>query len=261
MVTASQPSYVPALRMKAGELAGLRDLAPDVADRVLPRVIVPPLEERDGALQAPLFKVEDGPNIADALAAHWWGRNVFVEATHLFPDLGREEVGNWLPDMFERARRAGVPAIPLVTLSDLAAGSRDAYQAACGTGPVRLGVVVSSGDLVSRDALDPLLHHLEAMGLAPADCSVIADFADADFARPEIVAPIIGGALETLQELGPWRQVVFQGTNYPDRNPADAGGSCTVPGTSGGHGAKRCASTRRRPNTCCSATTPRTARP
>jgi hypothetical protein len=49
MAAAILPSYVPALRMKAGELAGLRNLAPDVASRVLPRMIVPPREERDEA--------------------------------------------------------------------------------------------------------------------------------------------------------------------------------------------------------------------
>ena len=46
---------------------------------------------------------------------------------------------------------------------------------------------------------------------------------------PEIVAPIISGALETLQEVGLWQQLVFQGTNYPDRNPAEPGASYTVP--------------------------------
>ena len=85
-----------------------------------------------------------------------------------------------------------------------------------------------SGDLVGRDALLPLLDHLDAMGLSPADCAVIADFADTEFSQPEIVAPIIGGALDLLQDLGLWRLVVFQGTNYPARNPADAGGSSTV---------------------------------
>ena len=69
------------------------------------------------------------------------------------------------------------------------------------------------------------------MGLSPGECSIIVDFGGAasDFARPEIVAPIIGGALETLQELGPWRQIKFQGTNYPDKHPAESGGSCMVP--------------------------------
>ena len=228
MEIATQPSYVPALRMKTGELAGLRDLAPDVAARVLPRIIVPPPEERDDALQAQLFETEDSPNIADALAAHWRGRSALVDATHLIPDLGREAVGRWLPRMFARAQRAGVPAVPLVALADLTADSREAYREACGAGPVRFAIVVSAGELVSRDVLVPLLRHLEAMRLSPSDCSIIADFSDSDFTDADIVAPIIGGALELLQEMGVWGQVVFQGTNYPDRNPAEPGGSYQV---------------------------------
>ena len=231
MASVTQPSYVPALRMKAGELAGLRDLAPDVADRVLPRMVVPPPGERDEAFEAQLFKVKDEPNVADALAVHWRGRGALVEATHLLPEFGREEVGRWLPRMLERARRAGVPAIPLVASADLTVDTRGAYRNACALGPIRLGIVVPSGDLVGRDGLLPLLDHLTAMGLSPSDCAVIADFADAEFGQPEIVAPVIGGALELLQEVGLWRLVVFQGTNYPDRNPADHGGSCVVPRT------------------------------
>ena len=224
-----QPSYVPALRMKAGELAGLRDLAADVADRVLPRIIIPPIEERDQGLQGQLFKAENDPNIAEALAAHWQVRPVLVEATYLLPELGRESIGLWLPKMFERARRAGVPAIPLVALTDLTTDSRDAYRAACGTGPVRLGIIVSYADLGSHSALYLLLTQLQAMRLSPADCSIVVDFAGSDFSRPEIVAPVVGAALEMLQEAGLWRQVIFQGTNFPTKNPAEPGGSCAVP--------------------------------
>ena len=228
MFNSIQPSYVPALRMKAGELSGLRGLAPDVADRVLPRMVVPPPGERDQDLEVQLFKFLHEPNVADALVAHWRGRGVLLEATYLLPEFGREAVGRWLPRMFDRARRAGVPAIPLVASADLTTDTRGGYKTACVPGPLRLGVVVPSGDLVGRDALLPLLDHLDAMGLSPADCAVIADFADTEFSQPEIVAPIIGGALDLLQDLGLWRLVVFQGTNYPARNPADAGGSSTV---------------------------------
>ncbi|GAB0113337.1 beta family protein [Acidisoma sp. C75] len=231
MASATQPSYVPALRMKSGELGGLRALASDVADRVLPRMVVPPAGERDQALEAQLFKLEDEPNIADALAAHWRGRSVLVDATYLLRELGRETVGRWLPRMLERARHASVPAIPMIASADLTIETRGAYQAACASGPVRLGIVVPSGHLVGRDELLPLLDHLSSMGLSPADCAIVADFADAEFSQPEIVAPIIGGALELLQELGLWRMVIFQGTNYPDKNPASAGGSHLVPRT------------------------------
>ena len=65
---------------------------------------------------------------------------------------------------------------------------------------------------------------LRNLGLTAAECVVIADFERSEFAEPAIVAPIIGGALETLQELGLWQQIIFQGSNYPDKNPAPDGG-------------------------------------
>ena len=43
-----------------------------------------------------------------------------------------------------------------------------------------------------------------------------------------IVAPIIGGALETLQDMGLWQQIIFQGSNYPDKNPAPENGGVEI---------------------------------
>lgn len=225
----TQPIYVPALRMKAGELSGLRGLASDVADRILPRIVVPPLAERDQGLQAQLFETETQPNIASALASHWRGRGVFVDATHLLSECGCDSVETWLPNMLERVRDADVIAVPLVAFRDLTIHTRKAYQAACAPGPIRIAVVINSSDLVDRDGLSPLLNHLAAMELSPSDCAVIADFADSEFGQAEIVAPIIEGALQLLQDLGVWRLLVFQGTNYPDHNPATAGNHSIIP--------------------------------
>ena len=85
MFNSIQPSYVPALRMKAGELSGLRGWRADVADRVLPRMVVPPPGERDQDLEVQLFEFVHEPNVADALVAHWRGRGVLLEATYLLP--------------------------------------------------------------------------------------------------------------------------------------------------------------------------------
>ena len=64
---------------------------------------------------------------------------------------------------------------------------------------------------------------MASLELNASDCAVLADFAGAEFSNPAIVAPIIGGALETLQEIGPWRHIIFQGTHYPEVNPAKDG--------------------------------------
>jgi hypothetical protein len=70
---------------------------------------------------------------------------------------------------------------------------------------------------------------VDRLGLAPEDCLVIADFHDADFANAERVAPVIAGVLEMLQASAPWQQIVFQGTNFPEKNPAEPGLHAMVP--------------------------------
>ena len=93
--------YSPALRMKAGELMGLSDLASDVADCIIPRLIVPPPAERKGELEPKFLAEERFPDISKALSIHWPLRNVFVEATQIVSEFDRNRLGLWLPRMFE----------------------------------------------------------------------------------------------------------------------------------------------------------------
>jgi hypothetical protein len=69
---------------------------------------------------------------------------------------------------------------------------------------------------------------LETMKLIPDQCVIIVDFHDADLSEPSIVAPIIAGTLEYLQLSARWQQVVFQGTNFPDKNPAEQNSNVLV---------------------------------
>jgi hypothetical protein len=57
---------------------------------------------------------------------------------------------------------------------------------------------------------------------------VIVDFHDADLSLPDVVEPIIGGALEYLRSAAPWQHVIFQGTNFPEKNPAEPNSSYLV---------------------------------
>ena len=230
MIVPAKPLYVPALRMKAGELLGVRDLAPDIANCIVPRMIVPPFEERDEGLQARLFTSDALPDVSGLLSAHWMNRDVLLEATYLLDEFGRDRMGHWFPKMFDMARKAQVRAIPLVALDDLHADGIAAYKAALSQeGVVRFGLVVSSGDLADNEQIKRGVGMLDRLGLTPEQCVIIADFHDADFSQPDFVAPVIGGVLETLQSLARWQQIIFQGTNYPEKNPAESGSYYVVP--------------------------------
>jgi hypothetical protein len=229
MLQLYKPIYCPALRMKAGELAGVRELAPDVAACTLPRFIVPPRSERDET-QPQLFIIDNAPDISVALARHWADRRAFIDATYLIDEYGRDRLAAWLPQMFERARRARVRAVPMASLRDLGQKEAEAFRAALNPDDqVRIGIRVSSGDMVGPEFLAAINGALDRIGLTSRECAVLADFHDSDFSAPELVAPIISGALESLQDVGHWQSIIFQGTHFPEKNPADHGSRSVWP--------------------------------
>jgi hypothetical protein len=216
--------------MKMGELAGIRELAPVVADYVLPRFIVPPIGERDGAQEQLFQSAHAVPDVGGLLARHWVLRRAFIDVTFLIDERGRDSLTTWLPEMFARARSLNVDAIPFARLSDLNDGAIEGFKLAIAeTDDLKFGIGVLSGEMVGSDFSSRLTSALEQLGAQVTDCAVFADFSDADFSDPDLVAPIIGGALEALQEIGLWQHIVFQGTNYPETNPAAPGTTLVWP--------------------------------
>ncbi|WP_293646838.1 beta family protein [Sphingopyxis sp. RIFCSPHIGHO2_12_FULL_65_19] len=227
-----KPIYAPALRMKAGELIGVGDLAADIAGRILPRMIVPPPNERDDALQTKIPMAEPVPDISHALAPVWSKKPVLIDSGYLLDEFGRDRMSSWLPHMFERARKADVWAIPSASLSDLGALEIAAFKDALNDdAAIKFGLTVSSSDLADRAGLQRAVDVLEQLDIDAAQCVVTVDFHDADLSQPDFVAPIIGAALDDLQALALWQSIVFQGTNYPEKNPADPNGHYIVPRT------------------------------
>lgn len=222
--------YSPALRMKAGELMGLHDLAPDIADCIVPRLIVPPPTERKGELEPQLLDGQRFPDVCKALTAHWPSRRVFLESSYLLTEFGRDRLAAWLPRMFDSARSAGARPIPLVTASDLMETELASYRSAIDTTEaVKFGIIFSFDEIADFERINSVMMLVENLGLQPEDCVVIADFRGAEFSDPDIVAPIITGVLDTLRMSARWRQIVFQGTNYPEENPALPAQSEVVP--------------------------------
>lgn len=221
----SQVLYCPALRMKAGELNGVRELAPDVAAHVLPRFIVPPLCERDDD-QPKLFLLDNIPDVGGLLSRHWLNRPAIIDSTYLISERGSDNLASWLPQMFRRARSLHVRAIPMARLADLGALEMDAFKESIeNADDLKFCICVNSGEMVGTEFGVTLSRAVEQLGLQAVDCAVIADFSDSDFSAPDLVAPILGGALELLQDLGQWRHIIFQGTHYPEKNPAEHGAS------------------------------------
>lgn len=214
--------YSPALRMKKGELEGLRELRSDVAACILPRLIVPPASERKSTSQEELFDLGDEcPDVGGILSKYWPRRNVLIDITYLIEELGTDNLSHWLPRLFARSRSLEVAAIPCIHLADLERIDAAAFRQTINSGmELKLGLCILSGAMADVGLHARIEAALIALGIAMADCVVIVDFSDSDLSDPGLVAPVIQGALEQLQEIGQWQRIVYQGTHYPDKNPA-----------------------------------------
>lgn len=214
--------YVPALRMKKGELEGLRALRPDVAACVLPRLIIPPAGERESSSQEDLFGLgDDAPDIGGILSKYWRRRDVLIDITYLIDEYQAAELSSWLPALFSRAKSLDIDAVLCINLTDLEKVDtlvlKQVIERRAG---LKLGLVVSSTDMTDFQLQSRIQHALSALSLAISECAVLADFSEADLTDPELVFPIIQATLEQLQEIGQWRHIIFQGTHYPEKNPA-----------------------------------------
>lgn len=214
-----------ALRMKKGELEGLFNLRDDVADCVIPMLIVPPAKDRSSSSQESLFAASNSlPDVGGVLFKYWMHRAAFVDPRVLFKEYGAHGAVNWLPALFGRARNLGVLAIPVASLVTLETMGTAGFKAAIPFGEeLMFGLSIQSGDMTDPSLAARIQTALAGLGLKPSQCAVIADFTDADLSQPSLVAPIIRGSLEQLQGLGQWQMIVFLGTHYPEKNPAKPG--------------------------------------
>lgn len=219
--------YSPALRMKEGELLALGRLSEDVARYVLPRLIVPPARERGGSSPM-LFAAARQPDISSVLAANWLNLPALIDVSYIIEEFGRANLVEWLPAMFSTARNRGGRPIPLLHLSSVDDVQISAFKASIAFHEkMKVGICVAQAEvdpLAPRDLVLRIHDVLARLGVSIGDCAIIVDFAEAEFGDPNIVAPIIGAALETIRDIGAWAKIIFQGTHYPDKNPAPDGG-------------------------------------
>lgn len=225
MTSRSRAIYIPSLRMKKGELEGLRALRSDVAACIVPLLVIPPLRDRDSAGQENLFPPSEPiPDVGGILSRFWPRRPTFVDPSVLLKEHGLENCANWLPGIFSRAFNLGVIAIPVASLADIEAVGASVFRELLPWDHVlKLGLRIQSGEMTDEDLPKRIAAVLSDLGLTPQACAVFSDFSDADISEHQFVAPIIRASLEQLQELGNWKIISFQATHYPEKNPAKAG--------------------------------------
>jgi hypothetical protein len=169
------------------------------------------------------------PDVGGTLSKYWLQREAFLDLTYLLKEHGYENAVNWLPNIFNRARSLNVKAVPAADLTDLEQINPEAFTAILPVGRLKFGLRILSAEMTDPSLDERIQNALSKLGLLASDCAIFADFSDADLSDQSLVAPIIRSALEQFQEFGQWQHIVFQGTNYPDKNPAQPGQTSVQP--------------------------------
>jgi hypothetical protein len=212
--------YLPSLQLKQGEYFGLARLAVDVADRVVPRLIIPPPKERDPEKSRELTFDEIIHLTGRRIGEHWPMRAAFLDPHYLFSAFRESDSKEWLPRMFNVARNANANPIPVATLEELLGPQCEAFRLVINRGAQRhLALRIQYSEI--DDALLPKVRQaLTIAGTDPSNCTIMLDFSEADMSNIEDIAEFAVSSFENVQAIGRWQEIVFQATNFPEKNPA-----------------------------------------
>ena len=87
---------------------------------------------------------------------------------------------------------------------------------------------LSLSDL-QRTKLKSVVHErLIRIVAKPSDCFLLMDFSEADLTNADDFSNFAHAWMLRLQQIGTWRRIVIQATNYPERNPAAPNSSFRV---------------------------------
>jgi hypothetical protein len=229
MLPVDVQTYAPVLRLKEGEYKALGELVPSVSEHILPHFVLPPPKDRDPELGRAL-EPEEMPFIyGRRVGAFWPRRTCLIDPRFLFSKLGTEESVDWLPLLLKFATAAEARAIPVATLEDLEGPSLAGFHKAVLNFSHCIALRITLDDLGRPDLRSRIHRGLLSLVLKPSECVLILDFSNAELSAPEMVAEITLGAYQSVMEIGLWGRVIWQGTSYPESNPAAAGGVALLP--------------------------------
>lgn len=209
--------YRPALRFKQGEYLAAARIPREIQKYIEPYFIIPPPKERDPEKGGPLTAEEVAQLTGERLGKHWPLYRAYLDPQYVMPLL--REGG--LTRMFQIAQARNPNLVPAVTLSQL---QNPVWQKLLRPNVPRVAIHLPFEQL-DRDAL---LAGLRALNCRAEDADVFLDFTGAPFAMEDVAASV-AGQFDALAEIAPWRHIIFQGSAFPFKNPADEGKDVAVP--------------------------------
>lgn len=203
--------YFPALRFKKGEYLALANLQPDIQKLVEPRFVIPPPREYDHELERIPTVDEIAYMTGERIGKNWPVRRAFLDAHFIAKHLDSDAIRK----IFRIAQGRNPAIVPVARLSDLTSRLYNEFMQRSG---LRIAVLVKYEEV----EVDAIRAALESAGVRASECVLFIDFSGAPL-DPEIAAGSIAGMFDLADQVGRWRRIIFQGSNFPSKNPADHG--------------------------------------
>jgi hypothetical protein len=209
--------YRPALRFKQGEYLAAARIPRGIQKYIEPYFIIPPPKERDPEKGGPLTAEEIAQLTGERLGKHWPLYRAYLDPQYVMPLLRDDG----LTRMFQIARARNPNLVPAVTLSQL---QNPVWQRLLRPTAPRVAIHLP------YEQLDEvaLIEGIKALGCRAEDVDVFLDFTGVPFEMEDVSASV-AGQFDALAEIAPWRHIIFQGSAYPVKNPAEEGKDADVP--------------------------------
>lgn len=173
--------------------------------------------EQDPELGRALTHDEIATVTGRRIAKHWPRYSAYLDAQYMLAEPSHEGIIR----LYQVARAQNANLIAVAPASDLA---NPIWQKLALTAFPRLAIHLRAGDLDGNQ----LAEGMKALGIEAADCEIFVDFSDLELGMEDVGA-VVNGTLDALSEIATWGCIVFQGSNFPTKNPAEAGKTATVP--------------------------------
>jgi hypothetical protein len=188
---------------------------------------MPPISARDLEKNRKLTRDEFPAVQVGRLCQQWGRRPCLVDCRFVVFGPSQRTDAKRLFEFLSAASRFGCGVIPVLDLrtNEYRFDSIKNHWLDTTNG---LALRLSLADL-QRNKLESLVQErLIRLVAKPSDCILLMDFSEADLSDVDDFSNFAYAWLLKLQQIGTWRRIVIQATNYPERNPAAPNGSTRV---------------------------------
>lgn len=210
----SKNTYVPILKLKAGELKALGYLRDRFRSPVVPLFDMPPntAEDDEGNGVPPEAHVD---GTAEKIMKEWRRSDpVFIDAWTLDEKSVGDPYPTALQDIAMDASNSAFSFIPVTGLRR-SARYQSAAKFAAGLQGKGAALRVSARDEDNPEFEASIGRVLDTLEIAPDECDLIFDYGSLPDGQAATYAKAFVGTLPTLPYLQEWRSVVVASTSYP----------------------------------------------